>query len=141
MPVHDRRRGQAGAGYVYGLRRRLGHERLLPFTGYSIRVDAAEFDLAELDRFVGLALAGLPDAAARRVRTDLEDHSMDPYFKTRNRRCMTPGDSITLVLSSSIFMPRWSNKRIPPPSRIGTRSICISSRSPARRHCWAVVAP
>jgi hypothetical protein len=58
MPVHNRRRGQAGAGYVYGLRRPLGHERLLPFTGYSIRVDESEFDLAELDRLVGLARAG-----------------------------------------------------------------------------------
>ena len=44
------------------------------------------------------------------------------YFTTRNLRCVTPGDSITIILSSSICsVPICSNNRIPSPSSTGTR--------------------
>ena len=64
------------------------------------------------------------------------------YFTTRKVRCVTPGASITLVLSSPMgSVPRCSNNRTPPPSRTGTRSTCISSRSPALMHCCMRLAP
>ncbi len=63
------------------------------------------------------------------------------YLITRKVRWVTPGASITLVLSSPMgSVPRCSNNRTPPPSRTGTRSTCISSRSPALMHCWAILA-
>src|SRR5215218_7319536 len=56
--------------------------------------------------------------------------SLDTYV-----RCVTPAPSSIRVLSSSIgSVPRWSNNRTPSPSRTGTRSTCISSRSPALLH-------
>jgi hypothetical protein len=64
-----------------------------------------------------------------------------PHLTTRNVRQVTPGASTTLARSSSIGPgPRWSNNRTPSPSRTGTRSTCISSRSPALMHCWAMLA-
>ncbi len=64
------------------------------------------------------------------------------YLTTRNRRWVTPVASITRVHSSSIgSMPRYSNSRTPRPSRTGTRSIFISSSSPALRYCCAIFAP
>src|SRR5829696_2998965 len=63
------------------------------------------------------------------------------HFTTRKVRCVTPAPSITRVLSSSIgSVPRWSNNLTPSPSRTGTRSTCISSRSPTLMHCCAILA-
>jgi hypothetical protein len=63
------------------------------------------------------------------------------YFTTRNPRCVTPGASITRMLSSSIGSePRWSNNRTPLPSRTGATSTYISSSSPALRHCCMILA-
>src|SRR5215204_554161 len=65
-----------------------------------------------------------------------------PHFTTRKVRCVTPAPSSIRVLSSSIgSVPRWSNNRTPSPSRTGTRSTCISSRSPALMHCCTRLAP
>jgi hypothetical protein len=63
------------------------------------------------------------------------------HFTTRNVRCVTPAPSITRVLSSSIGSALWSNNRTPSPSRTGTRSRCISSRSPDLMHCCTRFAP
>ena len=62
---------------------------------------------------------------------------------TRNVRCVTPAPSITRVLSSSIGLGRLDGRttETPPPSRTGTRSRCISSRSPALMHCCTRFAP
>src|SRR5919107_3555074 len=65
-----------------------------------------------------------------------------PHLTTRKVRCVTPAPSSIRVLSSSIgSVPRWSNNRTPSPSRTGTRSTCISSRSPALIHCCTRLAP
>src|SRR3982751_508877 len=63
------------------------------------------------------------------------------HFTTRNVRCVIPAPSITRVLSSSIGSALWSNNRTPSPSRTGTRSTCISSRSPDLMHCCTRFAP
>src|SRR5215212_2428565 len=77
-------------------------------------------------------LPGQPQSCHRKGRTSLT---------TRKVRCVTPAPSITLVRSRSIGpVPRWSNKLTPPPSRTGTRSMWISSRSPARMHCCTMLA-
>src|SRR3712207_7672220 len=56
------------------------------------------------------------------------------YLTTRNVRCVTPAPSTTFVRSSSMgTFPRCSNRRTPSPSRTGTRSTCITSRSPDLR--------
>src|SRR5215218_6139255 len=63
------------------------------------------------------------------------------HLRTRKVRWVTPAPSITRVRSRSIGpLPRWSNNETPPPSRTGTRSMWISSRSPARRHCCTMLA-
>src|SRR5215218_1849469 len=63
------------------------------------------------------------------------------HLRTRKVRWVTPAPSITLVRSRSIGpVPRWSNNETPPPSRTGTRSRWISSRSPALMHCCTMLA-
>src|SRR6266567_6011754 len=56
-------------------------------------------------------------------------------------RWVTPGPSLTCGSSSAMGANlRFSNKRTPSPSRNGTRSMWISSSSPALRHCCTIVA-
>src|SRR3954464_8523901 len=63
------------------------------------------------------------------------------HFTTRKVRWVTPAPSITRVLSSSTGSALWSNNRTPSPRRTGTRSRCISSRSPDLMHCCTKFAP
>src|SRR5712692_5869428 len=63
------------------------------------------------------------------------------YLTMRYVRWVTPLPALTYGLSSSTgVVLRCSNKRTPSPSRTGTRSMWISSSSPALRHCCTIVA-
>src|SRR5215217_6354653 len=82
-----------------------------------------------------------PATTRRSLNRKMTTRSGLLHFMTRKVRCVTPAPSITLVRSRSIGpVPRWSNNRTPPPSRTGTRSRCISSRSPALMHCCTMLA-
>jgi hypothetical protein len=64
------------------------------------------------------------------------------HFTTRYLRCVTLGESMTLVTSSSTGSGSMrSNSRTPSPSSTGARWTWISSTSPASRNCWTTFAP
>ena len=64
------------------------------------------------------------------------------YLTTRYRRCVTAGDWIASMHSSSTWSaPGSSNSRTPSPIRIGATWIRSSSSSPAFRYCCATLAP
>src|SRR5215208_441588 len=65
------------------------------------------------------------------------------YFTTRYLRCVTRGESITLVTSNSTAssVSMRSNSRTPPPSSTGARWICNSSSIPASMNCRTMAAP
>src|SRR3712207_3951228 len=93
-------------------------------------------------RYLRFSRAGQPATGHDRADVQKDLVRLVLHFTTRKVRCVTPAPSITRVLSSSIgSVPRWSNNRTPSPSRMGTKSTCISSRSPALMHCCTMLAP
>ena len=59
-------------GYVHGLRRRLGHDRIgTRPPGYLVQVRSGELDLAQFERLAAMARVGQPDDTGRRLREAL----------------------------------------------------------------------